>query len=144
MLNKDIATKLARLAVAKALNEKATKEAREGASVGAFLVDTTVRLKGTLNVAEDTTATKPAELKPWDIIAVLASKVNEATLKAVAKEVVMAYREEREVKGVKEAKAAVDSVVVEMKEETRDVRKGAVKYTGGVEIIKQSIVPCVS
>lgn len=134
---------LVTLAIVKACSEKAEKDARTKAMPGKYKIESLVRLCGTISVGEDTTATKPAELKEWDIIAMLASKVNAATLKAVAKEVIEAYREKRAVEGVEEAKLAVAAVVAEMKEETRSIRKGQVKYVGDVEVMDQKIALCL-
>lgn len=134
---------LVMLAILKAVGKASADSARDAAAVGKYKISSLVRLDGTISVGEDTTATIPAELKPWDIIAILGSKVNEATLRAVCQEVILAYRSGEEIKGVEAVKAVVKAVVKDMKEETRDVRRGQVRYVGDVEIVEQNIALCL-
>lgn len=133
MLSSTLSRAVAELAIAKALKEKQVKVVREQVGAGEYLIEALVRLKGTLKVGDDTTATRPQALCPWTALVVALSKLNPATADAVLDEVVQAYREGRkiETEDVKKQVAAKAALALE---ETRDVRKGAVAYAGDVDL----------
>lgn len=58
----DVGGALSALAIAKAIKDKLVKEARDEVAVGSFEVDTTVRIRGLLNVFEDEQYTPTAEI----------------------------------------------------------------------------------
>ena len=67
-------TPLDTLCLSKIVADKAAKVARDAIGPGAYPVDLTIRIAGTVQVGEDTTYTPTAELSPLLLLAVIARK----------------------------------------------------------------------
>lgn len=132
-----------KLAIAKAFNEKATKEIRERVDPGKYVIDGLVRLKGTLSVGEDTTATNPQKLCLLTALTLAFSKLNATTRQAVLDEVVSAFNEERAI-DTDEVSKSIEKAVARMVAKTEAPRKGAARYVGDVEILEHSVRPAVA
>lgn len=90
---------------------------RDLVAPGEYEVDTTVRIRGKVTVAEDTEKRVPLAV-PWQkVCAVLLSKLNGVTVEAVLAE---ALRSEFDVEGVTtRAQAAIEKLVESTKRPTR-------------------------
>lgn len=129
---------LVELAIIKAFNENAASLVRDEVDPGKFMVDALVRLKGTLQVGEDHTATLPQKLCPWTLLQIALSKMNDATADTVIDEGIIAVREGRKVE-TEGIKAKIGRKAAAALEETRSIRKGQVKFLGDVKILEQDV-----
>jgi len=123
---------LTKVAIAKVIKEKALKAARASIESGEYRIDSTVSIKGTIRVGEDSEAIQ-ANKVPWEaLVSVLASKVNDETL-AKAVEQACGVVDTTAIK--EKAKALVDN----LKGETTSLRKGQVTTKLQIEELQTSM-----
>ena len=118
------------LALTKAFKEAAEKKARAEVNPGSYTIDTWVHLKGSVNVGEDYDQQIWQTSKPLALLALLADKLNEDTLRVVISEYVAALDDagmmvEIEAKGPS-LKDRTDEAIKAVKAETKKPCKGKV------------------
>ena len=151
------------LAVAKAVKSKDAKSARSGMEPGSYAVDTTVRIAGNLEVAEDGERTSTSSLLSEEFL-VLVLKISGCTrkraaevIKTVSSEYLQGWTGSKEDK--KASKLArkemieeydpngeISEIIESVKESLPKTRvKGSVKFAGEVEVVSEEAgVPSIS
>lgn len=103
-------TTIEKIATAKAIADKDYKTLAESLAPGIHVVDTTVRLVGTLKKGEPFETAVAAAANPWRLLAKALSKLNSATIESLVRESLeVSDEEESAVKD--EAKKAIESIV---------------------------------
>ena len=98
--------------MAKGLKEKMVKDAVKELAPGTHKIDAVVTIKGTIKVGEEQEQVIHMKSPTWGIIALLADKVNEDTMRSVLKEaLIMASSDQR----IKDAKAKTQAMVDRIK-----------------------------
>jgi len=98
------------LALAKAIKKGALGKARPNVKSGTHEVDVLVRVHGSVTVGDDFEQIQHMKVPQWELIAVLLSKVNGATLESVVREA-LGFADKAELKRIKaDAQVAVDKI----------------------------------
>lgn len=124
-----------KMAVAKVVKDKDSKAASTGMDPGEYKVDFLVRILGTMRKGEDFEKTMPNTIKWPLLVALLGSKVNEATLDAVLRDYASAVDSGEFDRLAQQTKDRVQNVVDELKGTTKKMVTGPVTSTLVAEIV---------
>jgi len=122
------------LAIAKGIKPAVVKIASANLPTGQTDIDTTIRVKGYLRKAEDEMRLCHCQVPKWEVIAILLSKVNEATRQTVLKEV-LAEALELEPEKVTAIKKEANKAIREIKDSFKQNHLGKVTSNLEFEVI---------
>jgi hypothetical protein len=117
-------------ALYKTIRKEQASEVSNKLSIGENHVDVLVRISGTLKKGPDFTQRVVAKAQPWDIIAVLMSKLNGVTIDSVVKEALKVDPDK-----VTEVKKGAQEAMDEIKAPTSTLMNGRVSPYLSVEVV---------
>lgn len=103
-------TTIEKIATAKAIKDTDFKVLSEQLAPGIYVVDTVVRLTGTVKKGEPFETAVAAAANPWRLLAKALSKLNSATIESLVRES-LEVSEEEESAIKEEAKKAIEALV---------------------------------
>lgn len=124
------------VAIAKALKTKEVSAASNELDAGTYTIDELVRVQGTVTKGDDYDQVIHMKVPLWEIVAVLLSKVNGATMDAVVKEAVSMPKEK-----VTEIKSKAQASIDKIKAPANSICAG--KVTTNLTVAPETVIEAV-
>lgn len=121
-------------AQAAAINS-AVKGDNKQVPVGKHKVDITVRIRGEVTKSPDSMAEQPAKVNLWNLMRLLANKLNKDTIDSVINQAIAEYNAGNTVEDP-ELKAYVENAFAKLGKATTAPRSGQTRFKGTVDVIE--------